>query len=105
MGDQGTVVLNNTPQGKGNGGVHRLINNPIQTIKPKQVLSLDPQTTQYSFTFGARVTQTGTNAQATVVSSTTSGSVADTVTVTDITGNWLDGSTYILTSYQAEATI
>ena len=103
--EKGTVVLNNTPQGKGNGGVHRLINNPIQTIKPKQVLSLDPQTTQYTFTDGARVTQTGTNAQATVVSSTTSGSLADTVTVTDITGNWLDGSTYILTSYQAEATI
>ena len=103
--DKGTVVLNNTPQGKGNGGIHRLINNPIQTIKPKQVLSLDPATTQYTFTDGARVTQTGTNATATVVSSTTSGSVADTVTVTDITGNWLDGSTYILTSYQAEATI
>ena len=37
---QGTVALKNSPQGKGNNGVHRLIDNPIQTIKPKLVLTV-----------------------------------------------------------------
>jgi len=104
---QGQVVLNNTPQGKGNGGVRRLINNPIQTIKPKLVLTLGAAASQYTFSDGARIRQVTTNAEATVVTSTTSGSAADTLTVTDVSGNWLQGSssTYQVTSFQSEASI
>ena len=101
----GQVVLNNTPQGRGNSGIRRLINNPIQTIKPNLVLSLTPTATQYTFSDGARIRQVTTNAEATVVSSTTSGSANDTLTVTDVSGAFLEGSTYPLVSYQSEATI
>ena len=103
----GTVALNNTPQGKGNNGIHRLIDNPIQTIKPKLVLSLGPNATQYTFSLGARLLQQTSAAQATVVSTTTSGSVADTLTVTDTTGSWLQGSasTYLVRSSEALATM
>jgi len=103
----GTVALNNTPQGKGNNGIHRLIDNPIQTIKPKLVLSLGPNATQYTFSLGARLLQQTSAAQATVVSTTTSGSVADTLTVTDTSGSWLQGSasTYLVRSSEALATM
>ena len=103
----GTVALNNTPQGKGNNGIHRLIDNPIQTIKPKLVLSLGPAATQYTFSLGARLLQQTSAAQATVVSTTTSGSALDTVTVTDTSGSWLQGSasTYLVRSSEALATI
>ena len=103
----GTVALNNTPQGKGNNGIHRLIDNPIQTIKPKLVLSLGPAATQYTFSLGARLLQQTSSAQATVVSTTTSGSALDTVTVTDTSGSWLQGSasTYLVRSSEALATI
>jgi hypothetical protein len=92
----GTVALNNTPQGKGNNGIHRLIDNPIQTIKPKLVLSLGPAATQYTFSLGARLLQQTSAAQATVVSTTTSGSALDTLTVTDTSGSWLQGSASIV---------
>jgi len=103
----GTVALNNTPQGKGNNGVHRLIDNPIQTIKPKLVLTAGPAATQYTFSQGARLKQLTSNAEATVVSSTTSGTVADTVTVNDVTGNWLQGTstTFLVRSSEALATM
>ena len=102
----GTVALNNTPQGKGNGGIHRLIDNPIQTIKPKLVLSTGPSASQYTFSIGARIIQLTSNAAATVVSSTTSNSAADTITVTDASGNWLQGTstTFLLRSSEAIAT-
>ena len=102
----GTVALNNTPQGKGNGGIHRLIDNPIQTIKPKLVLTAGPTNTQYTFSIGARISQLTSNAAATVVSSTTSNSAADTITVTDASGNWLQGTstTFLLRSSEAVAT-
>ena len=80
----GTVSLDNTPQGKGNNGIHRLIENPIQTIKPKLVLSLGAASSQYTFSQGARLLQQTSAAQATVVSTTTSGSVSDTITVTAV---------------------
>ena len=103
----GTVALNNTPQGKGNNGIHRLIDNPIQTIKPKLVLSAGPAATQYTFSIGARLLQETSGAQATVVSSTTSDTDADTITVNDVTGNWLAGtsSTYRVRSSDAIATM
>ena len=97
----GTVALNNTPQGKGNNGIHRFDSNPIQTIKPKLVLSLGPAATQYTFSLGARLLQQTSSAQATVVSTTTSGSAIDTVTVTDTSGSWLQGSasTYLVSLF------
>ena len=103
----GTVALNNTPQGRGNNGVHRLIDNPIQTIKPKLVLTAGPAASQYTFSQGARLKQLTSNAEATVVSSTTSGTVADTVTVNDVTGNWLQGTstTFLVRSSEALATM
>ena len=103
----GTVALNNTPQGKGNGGIHRLIDNPIQTIKPKLVLSTGPAASQYTFSIGARLLQLTSNAGATVVSSTTSGSAADTITTNDVTGNWLGGTstTFLVRSSEAIATL
>jgi len=103
----GTVALNNAPQGKGNNGIHRLIDNPIQTIKPKLVLSAGPNSTQYTFSIGARLLQETSGAEATVVSSTTSNSAADTITVNDVSGNWLQGtaSTYRLRSSDALATM
>jgi len=104
---QGTVALNNTSQGKGNGGIHRLIDNPIQTIKPKLVLTAGPTTSQYTFSIGARLLQLTSNAEATVVSSTTSSTVSDTITVDDVSGNWLAGSssTFMLRSSEALATL
>tara|TARA_B100002019_G_scaffold104602_1_gene89984 strand:- start:3201 stop:10820 length:7620 start_codon:yes stop_codon:yes gene_type:complete len=103
----GTVVLNNTPQGKGNNGIHRLIDNPIQTIKPKLVLSTAPAATQYTFTVGARILQETSGSEATVVSTTTSSSAADTITVNDVDGTWLAGtsSTYRIRSSEALATL
>ena len=103
----GTVALNNTAQGKGNGGIHRLIDNPIQTIKPKIVLTLGPAGSQYTYSVGARLLQLTSNAESTVVSSTTSASVADTITVNDVSGNWLGGSstTFLLRSSESLATM
>ena len=103
----GTVALNNAPQGKGNNGIHRLIDNPIQTIKPKLVLTAGPTATQYTFSVGARLLQETSGAQATVVSSTTSSSAADTITVNDVSGNWLQGtsSTFRVRSSDALATM
>ena len=101
----GTVTLNNSPQGIGNGGIHRLINNPIQTIKPKLKLYL-PTGTDYSYTIGARLKQVTTNAEATV-DSFVSSTNPDLLTVTDVSGNWLVGtaSTYLIKSSKALATI
>ena len=98
--------LQNTPQGKGNNGVHRLIDNPIQTIKPKLTVSLGPPATQYTFSEGARLLQQTSNAEATVTASTTSSSLSDTITITDVSGNWLQGSntTYLVRSSEAIAT-
>ena len=103
----GTVALENTPQGKGNNGIHKLIENPIQTIKPKLVLSAGPNATQYTFSQGARLLQETSNAKGSVVETTTSSSAADTITINDVSGNWLQGtaSTYRIRSSEALATI
>ena len=101
----GTITFNNTDQGKGNGGIHKLIDNPIQTIKPKMVLTL-PLGVNHTFTIGARLKQETTNAQATVFDFN---SVPDPelLTVTDVSGNWLQGTTttYRIKSSQSFATL
>ena len=104
---QGTVALNNAPQGRGNNGIHNLIDNPVQTIKPKLVLSVGLAASQYTYSIGARLLQETSNAEATVVSSTSSASAIDTVTVNDVTGNWLQGTstTFRVRSSEAIATM
>ena len=104
---QGTVALNNSDQGKGNNGIHRLIDNPIQTIKPKLTLTAGPATTQYTYSQGARLIQLTSNAAGTVVETTTSASVADTIVINDVSGNWLQGSasTFLIRSSESLATI
>ena len=94
----GTVALNNTPQGKGNGGIHRLIENPIQTIKPSQIFSLPAGS--YTYTEGARLRQVTTQAEATVLSFD---DTEDEITVNSVTGSWLQGSsnTYLIRSSQS----
>jgi len=101
----GTVTLNNTPQGRGNGGVHRLVSNPIQTIKPKTSFTI-PTGVNYTFTQGARLKQVTTGAEATVVSFD-SAPDPDSLIVNEVEGNWLAGSatTYMIRSSQALATI
>ena len=103
--NQGTVTLNNTPQGRGNGGIHRLISNPIQTIKPKTTFVL-PTGSTFTYSVGARLKQLTTNAEATVVSYDTS-TDPDTLVVNEVEGNWLAGSssTFTILSSQAIATI
>ena len=85
----GTAIFNNAELGKGNNGIHRLIENPIQTLKPKQTLTL-PVGSNYSFTVGARIIQTPSTAEGTIVEFD---SVADpeTITISDITGIWSAG--------------
>ena len=86
----GIAKFYNCELGVGNAGTHELVSNPIQTIKPKQVLTLATGT-NYTMSIGARLFQRGTNAQATVAAfnGTTD---PDTITITDISGTWLAGS-------------
>ena len=80
----GTALFNNAELGKGNNGIHRLIENPIQTLKPKQTLTL-PVGGNYTFTVGARIIQTPSGAEGTI---TEFDAVSDpeTITITDIDG-------------------
>ncbi|AIX14688.1 virion structural protein [Synechococcus phage ACG-2014d] len=86
----GIAKFYNCELGVGNAGTHELVTNPLQTIKPKQVLTLEVGS-NYNLSIGARIYQSVTNAQATVAAfnSTTD---PDTVTITDIVGTWLAGS-------------
>lgn len=85
----GTAIFNNAALGKGNGGIHNLIENPIQTLKPKQTLLL-PVGNNYDFTVGARIIQTPSGAAGTI---TEFDSISDPeeITITDIEGNWSSG--------------
>ena len=67
---------------------------------------MGPAATQYTFSEGARLLQLTSNVLGTVTVSTTSNSVADTVTVNDVSGNWLQGSstTFLVRSSEAIAT-
>ena len=85
----GSAVFNNAQLGPGNDGLASLINNPINTIQPKQELTLVTGTT-YNFTVGARLIQTPSNAQATVLEFDAV-SNPQKLTVTDITGTFVQG--------------
>ena len=86
----GIARFYNAELGVGNAGTHELVTNPIQTLKPKQVLTLATGT-NYTLSVGARIYQKTTNAQGTITAfnGTTD---PDTVTITDVTGTWLAGS-------------
>ena len=85
----GSAVFNNAQLGPGNDGLASLINNPISTIQPKQEITLVTGTS-YNFTVGARLIQTPSNAQATVLEFD-SVSNPQKLTVTDITGTFVQG--------------
>lgn len=101
----GTLALNNAPQGKGNNGIHLLTPNPIQTIKPKLILTTAAGS-NYTFSQGARLLQLTTGATATVVSHDYT-SDPEKITVTDVSGNWIVGTTttYLIRSSQAYASL
>ena len=86
---QGTAILNNAELGKGNGGIHNLIENPILTLKPKQTLLL-PATQNFNFTIGARIKQEPSGASATIVEFD-SISDPEKLTITDIDGAFAAG--------------
>jgi len=102
----GKLVVRNTGLGLGNGGILRLREDPIITYKPNQVLTLNNNTAIFSL--GARIYQETTNASATVVS-IDQVSNPNKLTLTDIDGAFLQGSTsgtvvtYPLISSQAIA--
>ena len=85
----GRAVFNNTKLGLANDGILSLVNNPITTIKPQQLITL-PAGTNYTFTVGARIKQSPSNAEGTVVEFD---SVAnpEVITVTDIVGTFAQG--------------
>ena len=85
----GTAILNNAELGKGNGGIHNLIENPVLTLKPTQQLSL-PVGNNYNFTIGARIKQTPSNAQATIKEFDAT-SDPEKITITDIDGAFAAG--------------
>ena len=85
----GNAVFNNAELGLGNGGVHNLIENPIQTLKPKQQLLL-PTGTNNNFTIGARIIQTPSNAEGTIVEFDST-SDPEVITISDIVGSWQAG--------------
>ena len=106
----GTVILNNAELGRGNRGIHQLIENPIQTIKPSQQL-LMPAGNNYNFTVGARIVQQPSGAAGTI-KEYDAVSDPEKMTLTDISGifsaGFLDtnGDPFQgLTSSQSTATI
>ncbi|BCU94873.1 MAG: hypothetical protein CM15mV6_2470 [uncultured marine virus] len=60
----GTVTLENVEMGETNGGYTRLVDNPVVTIQPEQVLTLPSGS--FDYTVGARLTQTPSGASGTV---------------------------------------
>ena len=78
----GVAVFNNCRLGRGNGGVHNLVENPLLTLKPQQVLTL-PTGGSYSFTIGATVEQDPSGAKGTVTEWDTTGTNPK-LTITDI---------------------
>ena len=89
IANRGTAIFNNAELGKGNGGIHNLIENPVLTIKPKQTLYL-PVAQQYNYTVGARILQSPSGASATI---TEFDAVSDpqVLTITDIEGQFSAG--------------
>ena len=106
----GTVILNNAELGRGNRGIHQLIENPIQTIKPSQQL-LMPSGNNYNFTVGARIVQQPSGAAGTI-KEYDAVSDPEKMTLTDISGTFSSGFLDTngdpfqgLTSSQSTATI
>ena len=106
----GTVILNNAELGRGNRGIHNLIENPIQTIKPTQILSM-PAGNNYNFTVGARIVQQPSGAAGTI-KEYDAVSDPEKMTLTDISGTFSSGFLDTngdpfqgLTSSQSTATI
>tara|TARA_B100000073_G_scaffold99144_1_gene78824 strand:+ start:40323 stop:47627 length:7305 start_codon:yes stop_codon:yes gene_type:complete len=85
----GTVILNNAELGRGNRGIHNLIENPIQTLKPTQQL-LMPSGNNYNFTVGARIVQQPSGAAGTIKEYDAT-SDPEKMTLTDITGTFAAG--------------
>tara|TARA_Y100000004_G_scaffold130685_1_gene147367 strand:+ start:782 stop:8344 length:7563 start_codon:yes stop_codon:yes gene_type:complete len=85
----GVCMLNNAELGKGNGGVHNLIENPVLTLAPKQTLKL-PAGSNFDFTVGARIRQDPSGAEGTVVEFDAV-SDPELLTLTDITGTFASG--------------
>jgi len=83
------AVFNNAKLGLANQGILSLINNPITTIKPKQILTL-PVDTSYNFTVGARIVQTPSNAEATILEFDATAN-PQTLLITDIVGTFAQG--------------
>ena len=107
---EGTCILNNAELGKGNRGIHNLIENPIQTIKPTQQL-LMPAGQNFNFTVGARIVQQPSGAAGTI-KEYDAVSDPEKMTLTDITGTFSAGFLDTngdpfqgLTSSQSTATI
>ena len=85
----GSAILKNAELGRGNRGIHNLVENPILTIKPKQVLNL-PAGQNFNFTIGARITQTPSGASATI-KEFDAVSDPEKITITDIDGTFAAG--------------
>ena len=84
----GTVTLENVEMGETNGGYTRLVDNPVVTIQPEQVLTLPSGS--FDYTVGARLTQTPSGASGTV-SAFDSTASPNTITINDISGIWSAG--------------
>lgn len=89
VGGNHRAVFHNAELGLSNGGILSLVNNPVTTIKPKQTITL-PTGGSYNFTVGARIIQTPSNAEATIVEFD---SIANPqiLLITDIVGNFAQG--------------
>jgi len=85
----GVAMLNNGELGRGNGGIHNLIENPILTLKPKQTLLL-PVGQNYNFTVGARITQSPSGASGTI-KEFDAVSDPEKITISDINGSFAAG--------------
>ena len=84
----GTVTLENVEMGETNGGYTRLVDNPVVTIQPEQVLTLPSGS--FDYTVGARLTQSPSGASGTV-SAFDSTATPNTITINDISGIWSAG--------------
>tara|TARA_A200000159_G_scaffold63423_1_gene58700 strand:+ start:37449 stop:44609 length:7161 start_codon:yes stop_codon:yes gene_type:complete len=85
----GSCIFNNAELGRGNRGIHNLIENPIQTLKPTQQL-LMPAGNNYNFTVGARIVQQPSGAAGTIKEYDAT-SDPEKMTMTDITGTFAAG--------------
>lgn len=86
---EGNAIFENAELGLGNKGIHNLIENPIETLKPTQQLVLSIGTNN-TYTVGARLTQSPSGASATI-KEFDAVSNPEVITITDITGIFSQG--------------